>query len=241
MALSTYTDLIASINGSAGWLHRTDLSTIAPDWVTLCEATINYGDLSVIGVDGLRTADQETAWTTLSTVPAITVANSASVTLPSDYLEMRTLYLLYPNGGGKELIGRPTLPIPIGTLTQTAGPPTAYTIVGNTLVFDRPCDQAYALVGDYYAKVGPLASAASGTNWLLTKSPNVYLSGAIAHGAPWLGPQFNAVPWVTAFRVGMAQVRRADARKRHSMATMRTDAARVTGGQIWDWRNGGLG
>lgn len=238
MALTNYADLIASINGSAKWLHRSDLADIAVDWVTLCEATINYGDLTTLGVDGLRTADQETAWTTASTVPAICVVGSQAVTLPSDFLEMRTLYLQYSGGGGKELMQRPTLPVPMGTLTQTSGPPTAYTVVGNTIVFDRPCDQAYALVGDYYAKVGPLATQS--TNWLMTKFPNVYLAGSIAHGAPWLGPSFNAAPWVTAFKVALAQVRRADARKRHQLTTMRTEASRMAGNRPWDWRSGGL-
>lgn len=241
MALANYTDLLSAINGSSAWLHRADLLAIAPDWVVLCETTMNNGDLVGIGVDGLRTADQETAWTTASSVPARTTVGSASVTLPTDFLEMRTLYLQYPGGGGKELIQRPTLPIPIGTLTQTNGPPTAYTVVGNTIVFDRPCDQAYPLVGDYYAKIGPLASAPSGVNWLMTKSPNVYLAGSIAHGAPWLGPNFNPAPWVTAFKIGLAGVRRVDARKRNQNTTLRTDAARVTAGLPWDWRTGGMG
>lgn len=239
MALANYTDLLASINGTAAWLHRSDLLTIAPDWVTLCETTLNQGDLLLLGVDGLRTADQETAWTSASSVPARTTANSAVVTLPTDFLEMRTLYLQYSGGGGKELRERPASPIPIGTLTQTSGPPSTYTVVGNTLVFDRPCDQAYNLVGDYYAKIGPLAT--SGTNWLMTRAPNVYLAGSIAHGAPWMGPTFNATPWVTAFKIALAGVRRADARKRHTNTTLRTEAARVTGSRPWGWRSGGLG
>lgn len=238
MALTNYADLLAAINGSAAWLHRSDLAGIAPDWVTLCEATINQGDLEIIGVDGLRTADQETAWTSASTVPAVAVANSAEVTLPTDFLEMRTLYLTFSGGGGYELVQRPSLPIPQQSIIAAPGPPRTYKIVGNTIVFDRPADQAYPLVGDYYAKVGPLAT--SGTNWLMTKAPNVYLAGSIAHGAPWMGPNFNAAPWIAAFKVAMAQVRRSDARKRHSNTTMRTEAARMVGNRPWDWRTGGI-
>jgi hypothetical protein len=238
MALATYDDLINSINGTAKWLHRSDLAAIAVDWVTLAETVMNYGDLVVLGVDGLRTGDQETAWTSTSTVPAVCVVGSAAVTLPTDFLEMRSLYLRYSGGGGRELIQRPVTPVPVGTLTQTNGIPTTYWVVGNTIVFDRPCDQAYQLVGDYYAKIGPLATQS--TNWLMTKFPNVYLSGAIACGAPWMGPSFNPLPWITGFKTGMAAVRRADARKRSQNTTMRTEAARMTGNRPFDWRTGGL-
>lgn len=240
MALANYDDLINSINGSAKWLHRSDLAAIAVDWVTLAETTMNYGDLAVLGVDGLRTADQETSWTSASTTPAICTVGSQIVQLPSDFLEMRTLWLRYSASasGGRELIHRPALPVTVGTMTQTPGPPTTYAVVGDTLVLDRPADQAYPLYGDYYAKIGPLAT--QGTNWLMTRFPNVYLSGAIACGAPWMGPTFNPTPWITGFKIGMAQVRRADARKRHALTTMRTEAARTVGGRPWDWRSGGL-
>ena len=32
---------------------------------------------------------------------------------------------------------------------------------------------------DYYASIGPLGSAVSGTNWLLQRSPNAYLHGGL--------------------------------------------------------------
>lgn len=239
MALANYTDLINSINGSAAWLHRADLSSIAPDWIRLCEDTVNYGDLEVVGVDGLRTGDQETSWTSASTVPATTTAQSQTVTLPTDFLEMRTLRLLVSGTTGWELVQRPTLPIPIGTLTQSPGPPRTYMVSGNTIVFDRPCDQPYNMAGLYYAKV-PALTASAPTNWLMTKAPKVYLYGSIAHGAPWLGPTFNPAPWIAGFKMGLAQVRRSDARARHSNSTMRTEAAAVTGTRGWDWRTGGL-
>ena len=221
MALATYTDLLAALNGNAGWLHRNDLWTIAPDWVTLAEVTINYGDLETLGVRGLRTGDQETIDTS-----KVTTANVQTVALPANFLEMRKVYLTYGNTR-IELQQAPVLPIRSDEMSNVASLPRSYIVVGSSLYLIPIPDAVYSLTLDYYAKVGPLATTQSGTNWLMTAAPMTYLAGAIVHGSPWLGASFNPTPWVSAFRGAMGQVARADNQKRNRLTTLRSEVAQM--------------
>lgn len=220
MALNTFTDLVASINNSAGWLHRNDLAAIVPDWVTLCETTINMGD-PVKGIKGLRTADQETI-TTLATT-----SGSPWVDLPDDFLEARKLTISFSGANTRELPIRPTVPLSRAEETATASVPQQAVIIGNRLYLTPAANGVYPIGLVYYAKVGPLAT--QGTNWLLTAAPMVYLHGSIAHGGPWLGATFNPQPWIQGFASGMAQVSRMDAKKRFGNARLRCEAATING------------
>lgn len=214
MALGSYTDLLNSINGSGAWLHRTDLATIAPDWVTICETNLNYGDIEVLGVEGLRTANQEDV-VNLNTSPGVQTVN-----LPSNFLEMRKVFYTF-NGVKIELPQRPISPMSRDEAWNVQSIPRTYSIVGNQMVIYPIPDNTYVLTLDYYETVGPLVT--QGTNWLMTAAPMVYLSGSILAGSPWLGPKFDPTPWAQMFKTGMAQVSRSDAKRRNRLTTMRSD------------------
>lgn len=221
MPLANYADLLASINSAGGWVHRTDLSAIVPDWVTLCETTINNGDPVGMQVAGLRTSAQETI-TTLTTT-----GGNPYVTLPTDFLEHRKLELIYGGSCRREIPIRPTTPISRAEQGAVSSLPEQAVIVGNRLFLTPTPDSAYQLPLWYYARIGPLVT--QGSNWLMTAAPNIYLFGSIAHGSPWLGPNFNPAPWVQGFRVAMAGVTRADTRRRFQNATLRCEAADIGG------------
>ena len=221
MALANYTDLISAINSSAGWLHRADLGTIAPDWVTLAEASMNYGGVLPNGtiVDGLRTGSQETIGT------LTTVAGTQTVALPAAFLEMRKIYYTL-SGTRFELIERPPTPMGIQELSNVNAPPTTFYVQGSSLYLIPIPDQAYTITIDYYASIGPLAT--SSTNWLMTQSPMTYLAGSIVQGALWMGTKFameGAQPWVSAFVSSIEAVRRADIKKRMGRTVLRSEAA----------------
>lgn len=223
MALANYTDLIASINASGGWLHRDDLSAIAPDWVTLCETTINYGNGE--DVSGLRTAAQET------TANLTCTAGTQTVSLPSDYLEMRRVYITV-SGVRRELYGRPVTPISMFDASIVSAIPETYFVTGSTLYLVPIPSSAYVITILYYAKVGPIAT--SNTNWLMTAAPMVYLAGTIAHGAPWLGARFDPSPWIASFKMGMKQVTAND-QARFKNTQLRSEAANMTRGSYGNW------
>ena len=73
MALTTYSELKTSV---ADWLHRSDLSAIIPDLITIAEMRMN-SDLSA--------RDMET------TATLYTVAGTKTVALPTDVVETRRL------------------------------------------------------------------------------------------------------------------------------------------------------
>lgn len=217
MALANYTDLVNSLNSTGGWLHRNDMGSIIPDMIKLCEVTINYGDLATLGVEGLRTLDQETQ-TTLTTTPGV-----QTVTLPTDFLGIRKIYVIL--GGTRiELVELPTLPMAMDERWNGQSVPRHFIISGGNLVLYPIPDQAYQIPLLYFASVPPL-TAATPTNWLMTKSPGVYLSGTIVHGASWMGPNFNPAPFVAAFKSSMKQLTRMDNLKRSGMTTLRSEPA----------------
>src|SRR5512139_2412224 len=71
MAISTYSDLLASV---ANWLHRSDLTAVIPDFVDICESNLNRD---------LRCSQMETS-------VALTVT-AGSATLPADYVATRMI------------------------------------------------------------------------------------------------------------------------------------------------------
>src|SRR5262249_17522685 len=75
MALATYPDLQGAI---ASWMDRTDLATVIPDFIALFETTAN-AELP------LRTRYN------LATTALTTVGGTATVILPSDFLEAKSL------------------------------------------------------------------------------------------------------------------------------------------------------
>jgi hypothetical protein len=154
MTISTYTDLQTAV---ADWLARADLAARIPDFVALAEGHFNRE---------LRTREM------------VAVSSSAlsfgAVTLPVDFLEWisaqwqgaRTHDLRYcePDSEQWRFRYRPN------------GDPSMFSVFGSNLQI-RPAAAGTAVL-TYYQQVPPLASNA--TNWLLTKSPDLYLYRALA-------------------------------------------------------------
>ena len=164
MALGTYDELVAAV---ANWLNREDLAPAIPDYVLLAESRIN---------DRLRVAPME--------VTATTHLYGGSVALPVDFLEARRIF---SNAEGGHATGlTPLAPIQAGDAypVGAAGVPVHYTIVGDTLAtFPNGSDGQVTMT--YYAKLPPLA--AYGTNWLLSRNPNIYLYGTLIESGPVSG------------------------------------------------------
>lgn len=148
MALSTYSDLQASV---ALWTNRNDLTTVIPDFVLLCEEDLNRR---------LRTPWNETMDTAFA-------VSSRYTALPSDFQEMRRVFLL--DGSVRtELV-----PLPQAGSVNDSGVPAFYNIVDNQL--EVVPYGSYTLEITYYNTVPALAS--NSTTDVLTKFPSVYLYG----------------------------------------------------------------
>ena len=157
MALDTFSALKASI---AGWLNRSDLTTVIPDFITLAEARFNRE---------IRSPEMETR----ATAPAA----GEYVALPTGFLGMRSICL----------DGSPDTPLDyfapqhLKTIRAegTAGSPRAYTIVDDQILLVPAPSASPSVEMVYFARL-PALSDANATNWLLTDHPDLYLAASLA-------------------------------------------------------------
>lgn len=166
MAIANYTDLQNSV---ASWLNRSDLAALIPDFITLAEAKLN-GDL-----ENVRSMESKT---TLSTTN-----NVATVTLPSDMLEMKRLVVVDSYDTVLKYLSPDELAADYAD-NQT-GRPVVFTVSGSTIELAPIPDGVYSLELTYFQKV-PALSASNTTNWLLSAWPNAYLYGALCAAQPYL-------------------------------------------------------
>jgi hypothetical protein len=166
MTIATYTDLQTAVSDH---LARTDLAAFVPDFITMAENWLNYGSDNVFP---LRCREMEAV---TSLVPV-----SGVCALPSDYIEYRRVS---ENTSYKRTLDYITLDeaerlYPDGA----AGLGERFTIIGTSLY-------TYPLVSNnvnlvYYQALPPLASNTS--NWLLAKSPGVYLRATLVQAAAFI-------------------------------------------------------
>jgi hypothetical protein len=158
MALSNYSELRASV---ALWLNRSDLTDVIPDFIALTES-----DLS----KRLRVPQNETMLTAFALTGRYT-------TLPTDFAEMRRVYLNY-GSDRVELV-----PLPQAGRSSETGIPTSYNIVNNTLEV-VPTSTSYTLEISYWKVIPPLST--NNTNAILTNYPELYIYGACSQAGFWL-------------------------------------------------------
>lgn len=175
----TYAGLKASI---ADWLHRTDLTAVIPDFITLAEARLN-GDLMSRGME---------ARTTLTCVPGATVA-ARYVALPTDMLEMKRLTLMTEPAVALEYYS-PDQIVDDSAFLLSAGIPKVFTVVGSNIELAPPPDSAYSLELVYIQKI-PALSVSNTTNWLLTANPNAYLFASLLASVDYTEDDSRVALW----------------------------------------------
>lgn len=204
MALANYTDLKSAVEA---WLDRADLTSRIPDFISLCEDSLNKR-LRIRGMENRATA---------------TVAEEY-VALPTGFLEMRNFQL---NTSPKQVL-RFVTPEYIDTFWagSTTGRPKVYTFIGGEIQLAPSPDASYTAEMDYYVK---LDIATDTTNWLLTNAPSAYLYGALLAAEPFLKNDKRIAVWEQRFERSIADLEMADSRERHSGGSlaMRTDITPV--------------
>lgn len=187
MAIATYSDLQTAV---ADYLNRADLTTVIPTFITLAEAKFNRE---------LRVRDMLTR--------AEASTSNEFVALPADFLEAYVLELDMDGGA-------PQAPL------QYIGANEAKTLKANKITnkvrFFTVIDGAFELIPaptssvdlllTYYAKI-PALSATQTTNWLLTKSPDLYLYSALLEATPYLKNDERLQVWTMARQQVMEAMR----------------------------------
>lgn len=173
MAAIDFTTRSGLLAAMADWLNRQDLTDQLPGFVQLFEAEANRE---------LRVRDMQKRLD--GTV------SGELLDVPADFLEPYSLELAAGTGGyGPELEfiseGEAKKRRAEDRYWSTTGTPRAYTIFGSKFELLPPADTATPYKLKYLAKV-PALTTTNTSNWLLLKSPDLYLYGSLLHAAPYL-------------------------------------------------------
>lgn len=186
MAIGTYSELKTAL---ANWLNRSDLTDRIPEFIAMAEAGFNRV---------LRVRDQ--------VVRTRSDILGQFATLPADFLE------------GINIQVNDTIPYTIPVLSSSQadklrtalgdvpGKALGAAVVGSQLELIPTPSSALTIELAYYKKITALSDAAT-TNWLLTKSPDLYLYGSLIHSAPYLHDDERVNLWTAAHDRMIADMR----------------------------------
>ena len=166
MSITNYTELQASI---ANWLHRSDLTAVIPDFITLAETRMN----------GTLVSRNMEARVTLTCTPA-----NRYVSFPSDMMDMKRIAVIDSDPAAILQYKSPDQLMEDNAYIAATSRPACFTVVGSTIELAPTPDKAYPLELVYMQRIPPL-SVANPTNWVLNQNPNIYLYGALMSSAPF--------------------------------------------------------
>ena len=197
MTISTYTTLKDAV---ASWLHRSDLTTQIPDFITLAESRINRK---------LALLLQETEATLTATI------NSRVMATPTRFASPLGLWLTTYQPRQELGYMLPTQ-IPV---TDFKGQSFYYTVNGTNLETENPADLAYTYLLRYFINFD---IAATDTNLLLTSYPDIYLYGTLLESAPFLQDTTAFQIWQNRFDVAVQEAI-SESNRTKARAPLRTD------------------
>ncbi|WP_374344788.1 hypothetical protein [Phenylobacterium sp.] len=190
MAITTYAQLQSAV---ADWLERRDLTARIPDFISLAEARFNR-------VLRLRLMEVETS--------LVMASGARKVSLPAGFREPLALWINQPRGRRRLRFVDPI----VLEVSTCPGSPDAWTVDGDQLAFDRPCDRMCDVT---LRMLGRLTlSDATPTNPLLADYPDLYLFGALVEAAPYLRDAEMLGVFMGRLDAALAEVRAKEARAR---------------------------
>ena len=189
MPFTTFAEMKTEVEN---WLNRSDLTTQIDEFITLAEARINR--------DFIKKRIRK-----MSTTADLTV-DAQSVALPSDFLQIRRLYLntspvrhleyVTPDVFWKAWAGSST------------GKPKVYTIEGTNILFGPTPDDSYTGKLLYYQKIPSLAS--NDTNWVLVDAPDIYLYASLISAEPYIMNDKRLSTWARLYDEAIDSLELAD-------------------------------
>ncbi len=171
--ITTYAELVTALDGTSGYLHRTDLTAKIPDFIKLAESKINRKLRLLLG----ETESTLTA-TIGSRLMAVPTRFGAPIELWDTTNEPRT----------KMLFMQPDL-LPV---TTTNGASEYYTVDGTFIATENPADVAYTYTLRYQTKFNLETTS---TNTVLDNYPDIYVYGALLASIPFTRDYKNFDVW----------------------------------------------
>lgn len=192
MALDTYSALQISVGG---FLNRTDLATVIPDFIAMAEAQLSRRLIKDGPVREMLGRSDATI-------------NAEFISVPSDFMGAKAVYLA-PNYhpldfiSPEEIVQRKTL------YPNISGPPRAFSVVGGQLQFWPWGGSTFSGELTYWKRIPALSDVAP-TNWLLAAHPDIYLYTALIQSAPYLKDDDRLTVWGTIADTGVTDLIGAD-------------------------------
>ena len=193
MSISTYSDLQ---NAIVVWTKRADLANYYADFITMAEGRIQ-GEIRSRDMEERSTASLS------STTPYIT--------LPTDFLELRALWLT--SGGVARALkyATPAALLQMYPDTSATGEPNWFTIIGTEIRCGQVPDSTYSAELWYYKR---LAALSSSVPTLFTNNPDLYLSASLVVAFQYIKDEERAAFWDGQYQTVKARVNMTEERGR---------------------------
>ena len=195
----THAELVAAI---AAWINDPQVEPSAPTFITLAEAQINR-----------RLAEAQVP---RSVVRARCVVDAEYSEAPDDLA--RPLGLVHVDGRPIDKVSGDSFEALRAADPAARGAPERFTMASGAFRFHPVPDRAYAVELSYQATLAPL-SAANAANWVSIHHPDVYLYGALAQSAPFLGEDARLATWGGLFEGALGAMMASEAARLGSPAT----------------------
>lgn len=197
MSIGTYSELKTAI---ANWTARADLSSGRDDeFIDNVEARFNRR---------LRIRAMEASTT------GTTTEDEPTITLPTDFFEMRSFLLTVTTNNPKQLRFI-TTGAADGLEYGEPGVPDFYTFAGGAIRLYPTPDAAYTYTLRYYTKI-PALSASQTTNYILTNFPDVYLWGCRFEAYSYALDIESAAAAKQMYEEAIKEIERHDGRERYA-------------------------
>ena len=188
MAITTYSELKTAVGN---WLNRDDLTSVIPDFISLCEADLNRK---------LR------HYKMIERVDA--TLDSRYIQVPADWLETFRFNITDAATVRLDLIGAEDMLQKRELNRDTTGVPQFYAQIGDSIeVFPTPAGE-YPMQLAYYAEI-PKLSDTTTFNWLLQSDPDLYLYGSLMQSAPYLLDDARMQTWASLYQNRLASLQKA--------------------------------
>lgn len=199
MSLNTYAALQTSI---ANFLNREDLTSQIPDFITLAEARFNRE----LRVNSMIARDY-------------TIATTDYVELPSDWLQHLSIVVTSPANTYSALEYISTEQYNDLRKDGLTGTPRYYTIIDNQILLLPWPGSNVTLEIVYYEKI-PALSVSNTSNWLLARSPDLYLYGALIQAEAYLQNDDRINLWAGAVQKIIADMNLESERAKRSQGAL---------------------
>lgn len=197
MAITTYGELQTALGN---WLHRSDLTTYIPDFITLGEGRINAE---------VRVRAMETSFAT--------AISSGAVALPSDYVELKHSYL---SGTPVVWLERKSAEwIYANYPTRSAESKPSFVARETTnFIFGPYPDSNYTFNAVYYKRLSALSAS---VNSIFSSFPGLYLFSSLCEASPFLKGDARLQLWESKYQQIKSLVEAEDERENFSGSVLR--------------------